>query len=781
VSDFVPYPSNASQSLPPTDRRASSRPGNLRGAFVVVDPGFAATLHSQHELQLEVQTRKGDEFTRDLPNVGEEALAALDERGLVKVGTHVKSGDLLVGRVRPKAGLPASPEEKLLRAIFGEKAGDVADVSLRVPGWTEGEVKRAVLESDRAEVTLGWSRPLEVGDVLELDGVTHVVAAIRPLGGVDLEGGAGGAVRVTKKVVARDELFARHIGPYDLDTLLPTEGRARWGGQRVHGEALSVVAARAPWVAWEWLSVKSDAVLGRTRAYESLVKRENVAADALRAPEPPPSPSPAPKPAAGGGMRDIFSFFETPKSAEEGYRPEAVEEAVLGLRALGLSLTLTPRDATVAVLDDEGLVEATVGAVRKVEELQSEKIFGPLRDYECQCGKYKRMAHRGIVCEVCGVEVIQSKVRRERLGRLELPVPVTHPLTGQTVEVLGVLPADRRRKGSATGDALDAAYAQVLEEGAGPGLQMAVGAVCALHARAVNEAWVRAFDKPVDASGTAHLVADPSVSRRTCRAPRAVLLELFRPRIYGLLEEQGLVTTIKSAKRLVDQQRPEAWRALDAVVAQVPLLLVGVRGAVGARAEAWDSPAVAVDEGTAAVLGKGPVALHVPYSTQAVLEVEAWTEALSFAGAPRPESLGGWLGPTDDLVGRVLSSVGKSGLADALTSVACGRYPPSPAAEVLRAWEEKCAEAQRAVALVEAAPPAAQAMASLDEVLARSVDELEMSVRTANGLQQAGIKTIGELCSRTEADLLKTKNFGLKSLKEVKELLADMGLSLGSR
>jgi len=54
------------------------------------------------------------------------------------------------------------------------------------------------------------------------------------------------------------------------------------------------------------------------------------------------------------------------------------------------------------------------------------KIFGPIKDYECNCGKYKRMKHRGIVCEKCGVEVIQSKVRRERMGHIELASPVAH-------------------------------------------------------------------------------------------------------------------------------------------------------------------------------------------------------------------------------------------------------------------------------------------------------------------------------------------------------------------
>ncbi|MCJ7818738.1 MAG: hypothetical protein MUP25_02820, partial [Syntrophales bacterium] len=60
------------------------------------------------------------------------------------------------------------------------------------------------------------------------------------------------------------------------------------------------------------------------------------------------------------------------------------------------------------------------------EGLFCAKIFGPAKDYECNCGKYKRMKHRGITCEKCGVEVIQSKVRRERMGHIELACPVVH-------------------------------------------------------------------------------------------------------------------------------------------------------------------------------------------------------------------------------------------------------------------------------------------------------------------------------------------------------------------
>ena len=81
-----------------------------------------------------------EEITRDIPNVGEEALKNLDEAGIVYIGAEVKPGDILVGKVTPKGETPMTPEEKLLRAIFGEKAADVRDTSLKVPPGVNGTV-----------------------------------------------------------------------------------------------------------------------------------------------------------------------------------------------------------------------------------------------------------------------------------------------------------------------------------------------------------------------------------------------------------------------------------------------------------------------------------------------------------------------------------------------------------------------------------------------------------------------------------------------------------------
>ena len=84
-----------------------------------------------------------EEITRDIPNVGEEALKNLDHNGVIRIGAEVRPGDILVGKITPKGETQLSPEEKLLRAIFGEKAGDVRDTSLRVATGVVGTVINA--------------------------------------------------------------------------------------------------------------------------------------------------------------------------------------------------------------------------------------------------------------------------------------------------------------------------------------------------------------------------------------------------------------------------------------------------------------------------------------------------------------------------------------------------------------------------------------------------------------------------------------------------------------
>ena len=146
---------------------------NFEDAIVVSDrvakEDMFTSLHiSEYELDVRDTKRGMEEFTADIPNVSEEATKDLDENGIIRVGAEVKEGDILIGKITPKGESEPSPEEKLLRAIFGEKAGDVKDVSLRVPSSVSGIVidkklfERAknrtnpIWQSSRRSITKTW-------------------------------------------------------------------------------------------------------------------------------------------------------------------------------------------------------------------------------------------------------------------------------------------------------------------------------------------------------------------------------------------------------------------------------------------------------------------------------------------------------------------------------------------------------------------------------------------------------------------------------------------------
>ena len=113
-------------------------------------------------------------------------------------------------------------------------------------------------------------------------------------------------------------------------------------------------------------------------------------------------------------MRDLYNLFEKPKDP-------------LAFNAI-----------RIAIASPDKIREWSYGEVKKPETINYRtfkperdglfcaKIFGPVKDYECLCGKYKRLKHRGVVCEKCGVEVTQAKVRRERMGHIELASPTAH-------------------------------------------------------------------------------------------------------------------------------------------------------------------------------------------------------------------------------------------------------------------------------------------------------------------------------------------------------------------
>jgi len=110
-----------------------------------------------------------EEITRDIPNVGEEALKDLDESGIIRIGAEVKPGDVLVGKITPKGETQLSPEEKLLRAIFGEKAGDVRDSSLRVPPGVGGMVINARVFSRKGTEKDDRAREIEDYERVKLE------------------------------------------------------------------------------------------------------------------------------------------------------------------------------------------------------------------------------------------------------------------------------------------------------------------------------------------------------------------------------------------------------------------------------------------------------------------------------------------------------------------------------------------------------------------------------------------------------------------------------------
>ena len=124
---------------------------------IVRDDVFTSIHIEEFEVMARDTKLGQEEITRDIPNVGEEALKNLDEAGIVYVGAEVKAGDILVGKVTPKGESPVTPEEKLLRAIFGEKASDVRETSLRVPPGAQGTIvevrvfnRRGVDKDERA-------------------------------------------------------------------------------------------------------------------------------------------------------------------------------------------------------------------------------------------------------------------------------------------------------------------------------------------------------------------------------------------------------------------------------------------------------------------------------------------------------------------------------------------------------------------------------------------------------------------------------------------------------
>ncbi|MFO7709705.1 MAG: DNA-directed RNA polymerase subunit beta [Desulfobacterales bacterium] len=136
----------------------------------LVRDGIYTSVHIEEFEVVARDTKLGkEEITRDIPNVGDEALKNLDDSGIIRLGAEVKPGDILVGKITPKGESQLSPEEKLLRAIFGEKAGDVKDTSLRVPPGIQGTVIDAKVFSRRGVEKDDRTRLIEDEEIAALE------------------------------------------------------------------------------------------------------------------------------------------------------------------------------------------------------------------------------------------------------------------------------------------------------------------------------------------------------------------------------------------------------------------------------------------------------------------------------------------------------------------------------------------------------------------------------------------------------------------------------------
>ena len=332
-----------------------------------------STIHIE-EYECEARDTKlgPEEITRDIPNVGESAIRDLDERGIIRIGAEVDSGDILVGKVTPKGETELTAEERLLRAIFGEKAREVRDTSLKVPHGEGGiivDVKVFTRENgddlspgvnELVRCYIAQKRKIKVGDkmagrhgnkgvisrilpqedmpftedgtpldiVLNPQGIpsrmnigqvleVHLGLAAKALGWYVATSVFDGAKEsdIRKALVQAgypedgkltlydgrtgetfdnritvgymymlklhhlvdDKLHARSTGPYSLVTQQPLGGKAQFGGQRFgEMEVWALEAYGAAHILQEILTVKSDDVVGRVRAYEAIVKGENI-------------------------------------------------------------------------------------------------------------------------------------------------------------------------------------------------------------------------------------------------------------------------------------------------------------------------------------------------------------------------------------------------------------------------------------------------------------------------------------------------------------------------
>ncbi|MFA5318492.1 MAG: DNA-directed RNA polymerase subunit beta [Patescibacteria group bacterium] len=350
---------------------------NFEDAIIIsehlVQDDFYSSIHIE-DYTIDVRdTKLGPEVvTRDIPNISSERLKDLDETGIIRVGAEVSSGDILVGKITPKGETELSAEEKLLRAIFGDKAKDIRDSSLYLEHGEHGKVVNVKIFSredgdklpagviQSIQVTIANLRKIQVGDkmagrhgnkgvvsrIVPIEDMPHLAdgtpidiilsplgvvsrmnlgqllethlglaaqklgykVATPPLNGITEEeikgelrragfpedgkvqlynGKTGEPFDKTATVgykymlklnhLVEDKMHQRSIGPYSLITQQPLGGKAQFGGQRFgEMEVWALEAYGAAHTLQEILTIKSDDVPGRSKAYEAIIKGEEI-------------------------------------------------------------------------------------------------------------------------------------------------------------------------------------------------------------------------------------------------------------------------------------------------------------------------------------------------------------------------------------------------------------------------------------------------------------------------------------------------------------------------
>jgi DNA-directed RNA polymerase subunit beta len=318
------------------------------------------------------ETKLGPEqITRDIPNAPEYTLRHLDESGIAQIGSEIKDGDVLVGKITPKGEQELSSEERLLRAIFGDKAKDVRDTSVRAHGINKGKVigvqildkSNATLKSDvleQVQIFIAETRKIEIGDKMAgrygnkgvvsrivpaedmpfMEDGTPIDVLLNPMGvpsrmnlgqlfevplglagrklgynvaapafdgpssetiseelekaglprdgkvqlfdgqtGEAFDGKTAVGVMYMLKLhhMVSDKIHARSTGPYTMVTQQPLGGKAQNGGQRFgEMEVWALEAYGASAILQEMLTIKSDDVVGRAKAYEAIIKNDPI-------------------------------------------------------------------------------------------------------------------------------------------------------------------------------------------------------------------------------------------------------------------------------------------------------------------------------------------------------------------------------------------------------------------------------------------------------------------------------------------------------------------------